>query len=324
MVDRKWVGMNVLTSSGDGHKVPLDRFIRSTPTGLFTATNVTDGDFFPPSTVNDLAVIHIIHDTRRVTLQWTAVADDLDSRDSGPGNFCYMSWCCCFSISMSMRPSRQVQSTHALQCRLLVVNQVVTLAASFYEIRLCQESKQLRANFSSCNLVQQNIRPKEAFVTEATELLLTHVSYGATVFIGLKVVDDEEHYSELSNVVSVYFVGPREEENDDAGNNILIVVVPTIAAFIFLLPIIIVVTIGCRRRPNSEERVYENWKIVKHVQKSIMRRPSVPDDIENHVYENAAMTKEAEEPLPDSQEPLPEAKGPPPGPKDFTGVKVMF
>ena len=37
--------------------------------------------------VNDLVVIHVIHDTRLVALQWTAVADDLDSRDSGPGIF---------------------------------------------------------------------------------------------------------------------------------------------------------------------------------------------------------------------------------------------
>ena len=46
-------------------------------------------------------------------------------------------------------------------------------------------------------------------------MLLTNVSPGSTVFIGLKVVDDEEYYSELSNVVSVYFVEPREEEEGD-------------------------------------------------------------------------------------------------------------
>ena len=73
------------TPSGDGHKV--GRFKRSAPTGLFTAMHVTDGDFFPPSMVNDLAVIHVIHDARLVALQWTAVGDDLDNRDSGPGIF---------------------------------------------------------------------------------------------------------------------------------------------------------------------------------------------------------------------------------------------
>ena len=149
---------------------------------------------------------------------------------------------------------------------VLVVNQVVTFAASFYEIRLCQESKQLRTNFSSCDLVQQNIRPKEASVIETTEMLLTNVSSGSTVFIGLKVVDDEEHYSELSNVVSVYFVEPREEEEgeeekeeeeeeeeeeEDAGKSILFVVVLTTAAFIFLLAII-GLAILCRQWLNSE------------------------------------------------------------------------
>ena len=73
------------TSPGDGRKV--GRFIRSTPAGLFTATNVIDGDLFPPSMVNDLVVIYISHVTRLITLQWTAVGDDLDSRESGPGNF---------------------------------------------------------------------------------------------------------------------------------------------------------------------------------------------------------------------------------------------
>ena len=78
------------TPSGDGHKVgPLIRF---TQAGLFTATHVTDGDLFPPSMVNDLVVTYINHGTRLITLQWTAVGDDLDSRESGPGNFSYMNW----------------------------------------------------------------------------------------------------------------------------------------------------------------------------------------------------------------------------------------
>ena len=115
-------------------------------------------------------------------------------------------------------------------------------------MRLCQEWKQLRANFSSCNLVQQNIRPKEAFVIETAELLLnTYVSYGSTVFIGLKVVDDEGHHSELSNIVSVYFVEPIKEDGDGGGGvwNSTHIILASVGAVLLLTIIICVLTCRC-------------------------------------------------------------------------------
>ena len=122
-------------------------------------------------------------------------------------------------------------------------------------------------------------------------MLVTNVSYGSTVFIALKVVDDEEHYSELSNVVSVYFVEPREEvENEDAGNSTLIIVLATTG---FILLLLIVIVIGRRRR-----------RIIECVQRLRMRRPPVP-------------------PRNEAAEPFPDAEQPPPGPNFQGRVPIM-
>ena len=76
-----------------------------------------------------------------------------------------------------------------------------------------------------------------------------------------------------------------------------------------MLAIMIVVAIGCRRRPNSAERVYENWTIINMVQRARMRRPPPPPDIENNAYDNAAMANEAAEAPPDAEETSPMPNG---------------